>query len=85
MRVKESCITLETCRAVKAEVLAAASAGDYVVDLSGVEKVQSVLISILLSAERAAQAHGSHAAVKNAPEALKTLAALYGVAGMLRL
>lgn len=85
MRVKESCITLETCRAVKAEILAAASAGDYIVDLSGVEKVQSVLVSILLSAERVARAQGSHATIKNAPEALKTLAALYGVDGMLRL
>lgn len=84
MRVKQTRVTIETCRDVKKQVLGAAAQGDFVIDLSGVEQVQSVMLSILLSAERAAQARGEHVRIENAPDALKTLSTLYGVDELLR-
>ena len=56
---------------------------DLLVDLSGVEAVDSSAVSMLLGWTRAAQKQGRNLRVKNMPADLTSLAHLYGVAEML--
>ncbi len=79
--VKE--ISINDAREVKRAVLAAVDAGEREIDLSGVERAQSVALSVLLSARRRAAARGGDLTVVNAPEELRTLARLYGVEALL--
>ena len=79
--VKE--ISINDAREVKRAVLAAVDAGEREIDLSGVERAQSVALSVLLSARRRAAARGGDLTVVNALEELRTLARLYGVEALL--
>ena len=76
-------ISINDAREVKRAVLAAVDAGEREIDLSGVERAQSVALSVLLSARRRAAARGGDLTVVNAPEELRTLARLYGVGALL--
>lgn len=56
---------------------------EIVVDLSGVTEVDSAAVSLLLEWRRAAAAAKRRIAYTNVPGNLKSLADLYGVAGLL--
>ncbi len=56
---------------------------DLVVDLAGVEAVDSAAISMLLGWARAAQKNGRKLSVANMPDDLVSLGHLYGVDEML--
>jgi phospholipid transport system transporter-binding protein len=53
------------------------------VDLAEVAELDSSLVAILLVWKRAARAAGAELRIVNAPQALRTIAELYGVADLL--
>lgn len=60
--------------------LMAAQAGDVVVDASAVEELDSSCVAVLLQCRREVQARGHGFHLVQAPDKLKALMALYGVA-----
>ncbi|TAG27639.1 MAG: STAS domain-containing protein [Burkholderiales bacterium] len=54
-----------------------------VADASGLQKFDSSAIAVLLECRREAQIQGKSFSVRNLPERLRSLAALYGVAELL--
>ena len=53
------------------------------VDLAGVTEMDSALLALLLAWKRDAAGRSGALALANAPEALRTIARLYGVDGLL--
>lgn len=61
------------------------SSRDALFDLAGVDQIDSSGIAVILGWLRAAQAAGHSLKVANAPEALRSIAKLYGVEEILPL
>ena len=76
-------LTLQTARALFDRGLQANGSASLVVDLSGVEAVDSSGVSLLLSWLREAQRSNITLCFSNIPDNLLSLARLYGVADML--
>lgn len=71
--------------ALKTAGESALSAGAKVVDLAGVTDADSAAVAVLLAWVRAAQERNQTIAIVHAPESVRSLAALYGVADLLPL
>jgi phospholipid transport system transporter-binding protein len=78
-------VTLENVTAVVREGREAFDGTDLVVDLSGVENVDSAAISMMLEWMRDAARDGRRVRFSNLPENLRTLAKVYGVLDLLPL
>lgn len=76
-------LTLADAKPALAAGLAAIAAGQSAFDFSRVTALDSSAVALVLAWKRAARARGAELAVANAPESLKSLAQLYGVAGLL--
>lgn len=72
-------LTMATVPALLPEGVAHLEKGDMLVDLSGVELVDSAAVGLLLGWLRAAQRHQRQLRLTGAPEDLVSLAQLYGV------
>ena len=83
MLVKEKKISCTNATAVKREVIAAARAGDAVLDLSAVEALDSSAVAIVLAWIRVLQEKNAAPVLQGVPEKLLTLARLYGVKGLI--
>ena len=79
MRVDDESITIENVREVKAKLCARLAAGETLFDLSGVKRVDSAALSLVLALGRAAEARGARVAFANPPEQLRALGDLYGL------
>lgn len=64
---------------------AAIVAGAAVVDLAAVSDADSAAVALLLAWLRAAQERGQPLAISHAPDSIRSLATLYGVAELLPL
>jgi phospholipid transport system transporter-binding protein len=78
----EGALTLETVAACFERSL---PAGDVVLDFSGVTRVDSSALALLLAWVRHLKARGSKVELRALPESLLTLARLYGVDALLPL
>ncbi len=78
-------LTVATAGDLAGEGLAHVSAGDVVVDLSGVTQVDSAALALLLSWVRAARIAGHRLSIDQPPAALVSLASLYDVDSILPL
>lgn len=76
----EGDITLADARQWLGRAEAALAQGVAAFDLAGLKNLDSSALSLLLSLRRRAQAAGKPLEFRNAPESLKSLADLYGVA-----
>jgi phospholipid transport system transporter-binding protein len=76
-------VTMANVTRVLEESARAFDAPELVVDLSGVTEVDSAAVSLLLEWRRRAAAANRRIAYTNVPANLKSLADLYGVAGLL--
>ncbi len=76
-------LTLGTVKALFDQGLRAAGQSRLVVDLSGVEAVESSAVSLMLAWVREAQRSNVELCYANIPENLISLARLYGVADVL--
>lgn len=83
MRLSEEKITRGNAVAVKAAVLAAAQAGDTVLDFSNVKSVDSTSVSILMSWVRTLQSLQRTPEIRCVPEKMLSLMRLYGVNDLL--
>lgn len=77
-------LTFHSARAALEQGCAAIAAGETVFDLGGVKSADSSGVALLLAWRRKAQARGQRLAFINVPANLDTLAALYGVDGLLQ-
>jgi phospholipid transport system transporter-binding protein len=75
----EGPVNLSTVSALSSMLLAAATPDGMVVNLTGVTEVDSSSLALLIAARRAVEAAGGVFEVKEVPDAIKTLASLYGV------
>lgn len=75
--------TLANAAQLLEEARAPLAGGVSAVDLSGVTELDSSLLAVLFAWMRAARERGSALAVAHPPADLKSLAELYGVAGLL--
>lgn len=71
-----------TCAHMLAQALRGLNAV-VVADATGLQKFDSSALAVLLECRREAQVQGKNFSVRNLPERLRTLAALYGVAELL--
>lgn len=78
-------VVMATAVAVKAAGEEALTTGVETADLAGVTDVDSSAVAVLLAWTRVARERQQPFAITGAPEALRSLAALYGVADMLPL
>lgn len=78
-------ITLDNAQAVLAEGLKVFGRDGLMVDLSGLEEVDSAAISLLLEWQREAQRNKRTLYFTHIPDNLKSLAALYGVLDLIQL
>lgn len=76
-------LTMETVPGLYREGARHIEGEDLVVDLSGVEAVDSSAVSMLLGWSRVAQQRGRSLHATGMPEGLASLAGLYGVLDML--
>ena len=76
-------LTLATVSGLLDAGRAGVAAGDRVVDLAGVGRVDSAALALLFAWLRAARAAGHRLTLVNAPAALISLASLYDVDGLL--
>ncbi len=76
-------LTMDTVPAMYAEGLSYLTKSNVVLDLSGVDDIDSSAVSLLLGWMRVAQQSKHELKVINLPDSLTTLAGLYGVAEML--
>lgn len=79
MRVGSESITIENVREVKAELLARLEAGETRFDFSGVKRVDSAALSLVLALGRSAAMRGARVTFANPPEQLRALGDLYGL------
>jgi phospholipid transport system transporter-binding protein len=75
----EGPVNLSTVPKLSATWLAAAGPAGMIVDLSSVTDVDSSSLALLIAARRVVEASGGAFQVKEVPDAMKTLASLYGV------
>jgi len=78
-------LTMDSIGALFADAMQPPEGKDWIVDLAKVEAADSAAVSMLLSWLRNAQLHEAKLTFVNVPENLRSLAALYGVAGVLPL
>ena len=78
-------LTLSDAQVVLTAGLRAIDGGETGFDLARVEALDSAAVVILLAWQRAAKSRGSKLDFHNLPPALCSLAALYGVDGLLHL
>jgi phospholipid transport system transporter-binding protein len=78
-------VVMATASAVKTAGEEALATGAETADLTGVTEVDSSAVAVLLAWTRLASEQKRPFAIIGAPEALRSLAALYGVAEMLPL
>lgn len=83
MRIDAVEITVETAAVVKTQVLAAFAAGEREFDFSGVQRVDSSALALLLSLTRESARAGVPVTCVAVPPDLKSLAELYGIADLL--
>ncbi len=76
-------LTMDTVPAMYAEGLTYLTKSNVVLDLSGVDDIDSSAVSLLLGWMRVAQQSKHEIKVISLPDSLTTLAGLYGVAEML--
>ena len=72
-------VTLASVPELQGPCVAAASAAGLSLDLSGATTVDSSALALLIAVRRAVEAAGGVFEVRAVPEALHTLAGLYGV------
>lgn len=77
MKISLPEITVHNAEKVLAEVTQALKAGDLVVDFSGVKKIDSSALAVVMGARRAAG--GKPLQLLNLPEQFSSLVAAYGV------
>ncbi|MCS6945513.1 MAG: STAS domain-containing protein [Sutterellaceae bacterium] len=85
MKIDAAAITMDNAGTLVEAGLAAIARGDTVVDLSAVRSVDSSAVALLLAFYRAARAQGKTLALHGVPDALVSLARLYGVESLLAL
>lgn len=78
-----SSVTLANASTILEQGLAAIAAGQTELDLAPLTEVDSTMVAILLSWQRAAQAQGTALSLQNIPAKLQSLAGVYGVAELL--
>lgn len=83
MRVTETKFTRTRAMAVKSAVLAAARAGDSVLDLQSVTSADSSAVAVVLAWVRVVQAAGRTPVLKNVPVKMTALMELYGITELL--
>jgi phospholipid transport system transporter-binding protein len=83
MRIESTDIVMATAAQVAELGRAAIERGDATFDLSGVVRVDSSAVAVLLEWQRAAVARGLALAVNAPPAGLVSLATVYGVDGLL--
>ena len=72
-------VTIDNVRRVIEEGLSAFEGDELVIDLSGIENMDSSALSMMLEWMREAAKHGRRVRYENLPENLKSLAGVYGV------
>jgi len=83
MKLDATSLTNENATALLEAGRAAIRGGDLSFDLGSVRHVDSAAVALLLEWQREAAAAKGRIALANVPPALKSLAALYGVDGLL--
>lgn len=78
-----SALTLEHARTARDAGVRAIEAGETDVDLAAVSSVDSSAVAVLLSWQRTAKSAGKTLRFHHLPPALSSLAALYGVSGLI--
>lgn len=78
-------MTLGTAKALLTDGIAGFAGGDAVVDLAGIEDIDSSGLAVLFGWQRVAQAQGKNFRIHNPPRNLISLAEVYGVSGLLPL
>jgi len=76
-------MTLAQARAFEESGLSGLKGGTMTVDLSAATELDSSALAVLFSWQRAQQRQGGTLAIASAPEALQTLARVYGVTDQL--
>lgn len=76
-------LTVPEVSALYAEGLPSFIGGECVVDMAGVENVDSAALALLLCWQRAAQRAQARLRVCHVPDNLRALAAMYGLADLL--
>lgn len=79
----EGPVTLDTVPAIAGEAVRLTGSGVAVVDLAGVTDVDSSAVALTLEWLRQAELSGRTLRVANMPDAMRNLAALYGVSEFL--
>lgn len=72
-------ITLDSIARVEREVAPSLGQPELVIDLGSVTEIDSAAVSLLLHWQRGAMGAGQKIALRNPPDSLLSLAALYGV------
>lgn len=83
MRIGEKKFTRQTAMALKAQVLAAAAAGDAELDFEGVESADSSAVAVVMAWVRRLQAQNLTPVLRNVPAKMTSLMGLYGVSELL--
>lgn len=78
-------LTMDTIGASFNEAMRPMEGKEWMIDLAQVEAADSSAVSLLLGWMRNAQRHGANLSFINAPDNLRSLADLYGVANALPL
>lgn len=78
-------LTMDTIGAGFAEAMQPLEGKDWTIDMAQVEAADSAAVSLLLGWLRNAQRHQAKLVIVNAPDGLRSLASLYGVADTLPL
>lgn len=78
-------MTMNSANAALAEGLRLIELGETSFDLAAIEAVDSSALAVLIAWQRAAQARGGRVDFSNPPDALTSLAQLYGVSEILNL
>lgn len=78
-------VTMLSAATLKPAGEAAVAAGAAVIDLGGVTEADSAALAVLFAWLRTAQQAGRPLSIISAPDSLRTLATLYGVADLLPL
>ena len=81
--IVQGSITMNNVTAVLAESLPLFTGSHIVVDLGGVTELDSAAVSLLLEWRRASAAANRRIQYTNVPANLRSLADLYGVAGLI--
>ncbi len=79
----QGAVTMACATALVARGRELARAGDLVVDFSAVDECDSSALALLFDWMRAAQAAGHRVSTRALPPTLASLAALYGVSGLI--